>query len=65
VILIKTRLEICLFVLQNEWQSNILDRLYQIMFKIIIGYHKLIFEVPLSPLSLVPPLENCAVCPQQ
>ena len=28
--------KICLAVLQNEWQSNILDRLYQIMLKIII-----------------------------
>ena len=26
----------CLFVLQNQQQSNILDRLYQIMFRIIV-----------------------------
>ena len=39
-------------MLQNEWQPNILDRLYQIMFKIIIlsqigadRYQKHIFEI--------------------
>ena len=49
----------CLFVLQNEWQSNILVRLYQIMFKISIvsqigadRYKKLILEI----LLLSPPL---------
>ena len=44
-------------MLQNEWESNILDRLYHILFKIIIlsqiggdGYQKLIFEtLLLSP----------------
>ena len=52
----------CLFVLQNQQQSNILDRLYQIMFKTIIlsqigadRYQKLIFEIIfLSP----PPLRE-------
>ena len=46
-------------MLQNEWQSNILDRLYQIMLKIIILswigadiYQKLIFEIPCT---FVPP----------
>ena len=46
-------------MLPNEWQPNILDRLYQIMFKIIIlsqigadRYQKLIFEI----LLLSPPL---------
>ena len=50
-------------VLQNEWQTNILDRLYQIMFKIIIlsqigadRYQKHIFEI-----ILLSPLENCAL----
>ena len=45
-------------MLQNEWQPNILDRLYQIMFKIIIlsqigtdRYQKHIFEI----LLLSPP----------
>ena len=49
---------IFLFGLQNEWQPNILDRLYQIMFKIIIlsqigadRYQKHIFEI----LLLSPP----------
>jgi len=44
-------------VLQNEWQSNILDRLYKIMFKIIVlsqigadRYQKLISEIPLLSL---------------
>ena len=52
-----------LFVLQNEWQLNILDRLYQIMFKIIIlsqigadRYQKHIFEILLlsPPWTVVP-----------
>ena len=45
-------------MLQNEWKSNILDRLYQIMIKIIIlsqvgadRYQKLISEIPLLSLS--------------
>ena len=49
----------CPFVLQNQQKSNILDRLHQIMFKIIIlcqigadRYQKLIFEI----LLLSPPL---------
>ena len=50
-------------MLQNEWQPNILDRLYQIMFKIIIlsqigadRYQKHIFEILLlsPPWSVVP-----------
>jgi hypothetical protein len=50
-------------VLQNEWQPNILDRLYQIMFKIIIlsqigadRYQKHIFKILLlsPPWSVVP-----------
>ena len=58
MILLKTRLENLPFVLQNEWQSSILVRLYPIMFKIIIlsqigadRYQKQIFEV----LLLSPP----------
>ena len=51
-------------MLQNEWQPNILDRLYQIMFKIIIRsqigadrYQKPIFEIVLlspPPWRIVP-----------
>ena len=54
----------CPFVLQNQQKSNILDRLHQIMFKIIIlsqigadRYQKLIFEI----LLLSPPLGE--LCP--
>ena len=54
----------CPFVLQNQQKSKILDRLHQIMFKIIIlcqigadRYQKLIFEI----LLFVPPLEICAL----
>ena len=32
----KTGYKICLFEFQNEWQSIVLDKLYQIMFKLII-----------------------------
>ena len=49
-------------MLQNELQPTILDKLYQIMFKIIIlsqigadRYQKHIFEI-----ILLSPLENCA-----
>ena len=48
-------------MLQNELQPNILDKLYQIMFKIIIlsqigadRYQTHIFEI-----ILLSPLENC------
>ena len=51
-------------MLQNEWQPTILDRLYQIMFKIIIlsqigadRYQKNHFRNT----TFVPPLESCAV----
>ena len=51
-------------MLQTEWQPNILDRLYQIIFKMIIlsqigadKYKKQIFEL----LLLSPPLESCAL----
>ena len=51
-------------MLQNEWKPNILDRLYQIMFKIIIlsqigadRYQKNHFRNT----TFVPPLESCAV----
>ena len=54
----KAGLKVGLFVLQNEWQSNILDKSYQIMFKILIlgqieadRCQKLIFEI----LLLSPP----------
>ena len=49
-------------MLQNEWQPSVLDKLYQITFKIIIlrqigayRYQKHIFEI-----ILLSPLENCA-----
>ena len=60
VILLKTRLENLPSVLQNEWQSIILVRLYQIMLKIIIlsqigadRYQKPIFEVLLLSIQKV------------
>ena len=62
VILLKTRLENLSFVLQDEWQSNVLDRLYQIMIKIIVlswngadRYQKIIFDIHIT---FVPPFIN-------
>ena len=58
----------CPFVLQNQPKSKILDRLHQIMFKIIIlcqigagRYQKLIFEILLLSPPLFTKLESCAV----